>query len=74
MSEGQIIFLSTDGIWEARNSKGEMLGKAPILNAIRQNASSGAAQIILAVFDILAEFTEDAKIEDDLTAVVIKVA
>ena len=73
LSGGQIIFLSTDGIWEARNSKGEMLGKAPILNAIRQNAASDAAQIIQAVFDILAEFTEDAKIEDDLTAVVIRV-
>ncbi|MBW2583922.1 MAG: serine/threonine-protein phosphatase [Deltaproteobacteria bacterium] len=49
-SKGQIIFLSTDGVWEARNTKGEMLGKEPILNAIRQNASSDAAQIIDAVF------------------------
>ena len=27
-SNGQIIFLSTDGIWEARNKKGQMLGKS----------------------------------------------
>jgi sigma-B regulation protein RsbU (phosphoserine phosphatase) len=26
-SNDQVIFLSTDGIWEARNKKGEMLGK-----------------------------------------------
>jgi hypothetical protein len=38
-------------IWEARNKKGEMLGKAPILNTIRQNASSGATQIMDAIFD-----------------------
>ena len=31
LSKGQIIFLSTDGIWEARNNNGEMLGKQPIL-------------------------------------------
>ena len=39
-SNGQVIFLSTDGFWEARNKSGEMLGKEPILNAIRQNAAS----------------------------------
>ncbi len=71
-SKGQIIFLSTDGIWEARNEKGEMLGKEPILNAIRQNASLDATQIIDAIFDILHQFIGDAKIEDDITSVVIK--
>ena len=71
-SSGQIIFLSTDGIWEARNQKGEMLGKEPILNAIRQNASSDATQIVDAIFDSLNEFISGAKIEDDITSVVIK--
>ena len=71
-SKGQIIFLSTDGIWEARNKKGDMLGKEPILNAIRQNASSDATKIIAAVFDILDRFIGEVKIEDDITAVVIK--
>jgi sigma-B regulation protein RsbU (phosphoserine phosphatase) len=71
-SKGKILFLSTDGIWEARNEKGEMLGKEPILNAIRQNANSEAAKIIDAVFDILDKFIGGAKIEDDITSVVIK--
>ncbi len=71
-SNGQIIFLSTDGVWEARNKKGEMLGKEPIINAIRQNASSDATQIIDAIFDILDKFIGEAKIEDDITSVVIK--
>jgi len=71
-SNDQIIFLSTDGIWEARNKKGEMFGKDPILNVIRQNASSDATQIIDAVFDILNKFIGEVKIEDDITSVVIK--
>jgi sigma-B regulation protein RsbU (phosphoserine phosphatase) len=71
-SNGQIIFLSTDGIWEARNKKGDMLGKEPILNAIRQHCSSDSKQIIDAVFDTLDEFIDDAKIEDDITSVIIK--
>jgi len=72
-SGGQILFLSTDGVWEARNPAGEMLGKAPILDAIRQNASSGAAQIIDSIFDRLDKYTGGLKIEDDITAVVIKI-
>jgi len=71
-SNGQIIFLSTDGIWEARNKKGEMLGKEPILNAIQQNSSSEATQIIDAIFDILDKFIGEMKIEDDITSVIIK--
>jgi serine phosphatase RsbU (regulator of sigma subunit) len=71
-SNGQIIFLSTDGIWEARNKKGEMLGKEPILNAIRQNSSSDAGQIIDAIFNTLDKFIDKIKIEDDITSVVIK--
>jgi sigma-B regulation protein RsbU (phosphoserine phosphatase) len=71
-SSGQIIFLSTDGIWEARNKKGDMLGKEPILNAIRQHSSSDSEQIIDAIFDTLNEFIDDAKIEDDITSVIIK--
>ena len=69
---GQIIFLSTDGVWEARNKKGEMLGKEPILNAIRQNASSDAGQIVDAIFAVLYRFIGEAKIEDDITSVVLK--
>jgi sigma-B regulation protein RsbU (phosphoserine phosphatase) len=71
-SKGQLIFLSTDGVWEVRNKKGEMLGKEPILNAIRQNASSDAGQIIDAIFDILDKFIGEVKIEDDITSVIIK--
>jgi sigma-B regulation protein RsbU (phosphoserine phosphatase) len=71
-SNGQIIFLSADGIWEARNKKGEMLGKEPILNAIRNNASSDATQIIDAIFDIVDKFVDEVKIEDDITSVIIK--
>jgi sigma-B regulation protein RsbU (phosphoserine phosphatase) len=71
-STGQIIFLSTDGIWEACNQKGEMLGKEPIMSAIRQYCALDAAQIIDAVFATLEDFVDGTKLEDDITAVVIK--
>ncbi|MFW2365137.1 MAG: PP2C family protein-serine/threonine phosphatase [Desulforhopalus sp.] len=71
-SNGQIIFLGTDGIWEARNKKGEMLGKEPVLNTIRHNSSSDATQIIDSIFDTVDQFIGGGKIEDDITSVVIK--
>jgi sigma-B regulation protein RsbU (phosphoserine phosphatase) len=73
LTNGQIIFLSTDGIWEACNQEGEMLGKAPILEAIRQNANSDAALIIDSVFDLVEQFAAGAEIEDDITAVIVKI-
>ncbi len=72
LSNGQIIFLGTDGIWEARNEKGEMLGKESVLNIIRQNSSLDATQIIESVFNTLNQFIGEGKIDDDITAVVIK--
>ena len=71
-SKGQIIFLSTDGVWEARNKKGEMLGKEPVLSSIRQNASLDAPQILDSVFSTLDRFIDGVKIDDDITSVVIK--
>jgi sigma-B regulation protein RsbU (phosphoserine phosphatase) len=71
-STGQIIFLSTDGVWEVRNKQGKMLGKNPVLHTIRQNASSDAKYIINAIFDTLDKFIDGGKIEDDITSVIIK--
>ncbi len=73
LAKGQIIFLSTDGVWEVRNKKGEMLGKEPILNLIRQNAASDATQILNTVFNALDKFIGGVKIDDDITSVVIKI-
>ena len=48
----------------------QMLGKEPILHAIRQNAASEAAQIIDAIFETLRKFIGEVKIEDGMTSVV----
>ncbi len=73
LQKGQIIFLSTDGIAEARNQSGEMFGKEPIYDTIRNNSSSSANQIIDALIELLTGYTKRAAIEDDITLVVIKI-
>jgi serine phosphatase RsbU (regulator of sigma subunit) len=73
IASGQIIVIATDGIWEARNSKGEMFSKDRIHKIIRHNASKTADDIQNAILDSLKRFQKDVKLEDDMTLVVIKV-
>ncbi len=73
VKKGQIIFLGTDGIWEARNLQGEMFGKEPIYDIIRNNSSLSANEILNAMMESLKSFQKGAKIEDDITLVTIKI-
>lgn len=73
LSEGQIILLGTDGIWEARNRGGEMFGKEPIYRIVRKNSAASARKILTSCFDALNSFLENQAPEDDITLVVIKV-
>jgi len=73
ITDGQIIAIGTDGIWEAINHQGEMFGKDRFRDIIRRNARAGATDIINAVYSELSRFTKGRKSEDDITLVVIKV-
>ena len=72
LSAKQIIFLGTDGIWEARNPQGEMFGKDKIYQMIRQNRAASAKEILSICFDRLNRFLESRAPEDDVTMIVIK--
>jgi len=69
----QIILLGTDGIWEARNSKGEMFGKEPIYTIISRNANLSAKSILNTIIEALTRFQKNSPAEDDVTMVVIKI-
>jgi sigma-B regulation protein RsbU (phosphoserine phosphatase) len=73
LAKGQIIFLGTDGIWEARNTSGEMYGKNSIYKVLRQNSEMSAKEILDALLEDLFRFRGDRKSEDDVTLVVLKV-
>jgi sigma-B regulation protein RsbU (phosphoserine phosphatase) len=72
LTNGQIIAIGTDGIWEAVNSQGEMFGKERFRNIIRKNARAGSSDILNAVYNELSQFTRGQKSEDDITLVIIK--
>ena len=72
LDRNQVIILGTDGIWEARNPYGEMFGKQPLYQIIRQNPAASAKEIMAACLGRLRQFSEDRSPEDDVTMIVIK--
>jgi len=73
VTNGQILAIGTDGIWEAFNKKGKMFGKQRFRDIIRENARRGADDILNAVYNEIGQFTEGQKSEDDITLVIIKI-
>jgi serine phosphatase RsbU (regulator of sigma subunit) len=73
IAPGQIFFIGTDGIWEARNTKGEKFGKRAVRDIIRANAAKTSENIRDAVIAELENFSRPLKKEDDVTLVVIKI-
>jgi sigma-B regulation protein RsbU (phosphoserine phosphatase) len=73
LTDGQIIVLSTDGIWEARNPRDEMFGKDALQQIIRLNSHGSAADIQEAILSELKRFQQNLMPADDITLVVIKI-
>ena len=73
LSDGQIIAIGTDGIWEAFNVEGKMFGKERFRRLIRDNSASSASTILNTVYDELKQFTMGRRNDDDITLVIIKV-
>jgi len=72
LSPGQIIFIGTDGTWEACNKDGKMFGKEALRDIIRDNAMRPAKEIIDRVMTDLNEFLYPLKNQDDATLVLLK--
>ena len=73
LAAGQIIVMSTDGIWEARNPQDEMFGKQALHRIIRRNSQAGAAEIQVAILAELRQFQQEVEPVDDITLVIIKI-
>ena len=73
LAVGQIILLSTDGLWEARNTRDEMFGKQAIYEIIRKHSDDTAAKIQDAILAELNRFQQGVEAADDVTLIIIKI-
>ncbi len=69
---GQIVLLTTDGIFEAHNPAGEMFGKDRFKEVVRQNSGLEAEGLRKAIFQAVTEFRGAEPQEDDITLVILK--
>jgi sigma-B regulation protein RsbU (phosphoserine phosphatase) len=70
--EGDIVLISTDGVWEAENRRSEKFGKGRVGEIVRRLRNQSAERILQAVLDALAEFRGESAQADDATLVVAK--
>ncbi len=73
LEPGDIVVLLTDGLQEAVSPGWEQFGTAHLLDVVRSDRASKAAQIVESLYRAVCEFSQRAKPADDVTAVVIKV-
>ena len=73
LKKGQILLLSTDGLWETQNPSGSMFGKDRVYEIIRQKSSASAREILDTIVAESERFRQNLEPEDDITLVVIKI-
>lgn len=73
LSIGDIFFLGTDGISEARNTEGAVFGRERIMQCIAKEAAKPAQEIQAALLEELDTFCGKKNQEDDVTLVLVKI-
>jgi sigma-B regulation protein RsbU (phosphoserine phosphatase) len=72
LTDGSVVLLATDGIWETFNRHGAMFGRQRVREIIQRHAGDTAGDIRDRLIDALQHFRDGLELEDDITLVVIK--
>jgi serine phosphatase RsbU (regulator of sigma subunit) len=72
LAEGDVMLLYTDGVVEATNPAGEMLGEGRLAALLADIADGTAEEILAGVFKAVEEYSSRSMRGDDITAVVVK--
>lgn len=70
---GDVVLLSTDGLWEAQAPDGERFGKPRLRELLRAHHASSAQDLARAVLDSVTHFRSGGAQRDDMTVVVIRI-
>jgi sigma-B regulation protein RsbU (phosphoserine phosphatase) len=73
LSTHDTIFFYTDGLTEAENTEGSAFGQRRLIKSLAQHGTGSPEKIIEGVMSDFKVFTSDKPLEDDLTAVSMKV-
>jgi serine phosphatase RsbU (regulator of sigma subunit)/uncharacterized glyoxalase superfamily protein PhnB len=71
LGEGDVLAIYTDGVTEAVNEAGEDFGESGLIDALRQNISAPAEELVETVVRDVVRFSESVQ-QDDITLIVAK--
>ena len=72
LNSGDSLVIYSDGLSEAENPNGEMLGEAKVKDIIRRQASAGAEVLEQKLLEAIHTFTEGQAQSDDITLMIIE--
>ena len=73
LSPGDLVVLTSDGVAEATNMFGELLGFERLSQAIATGPTNSAAAMLSHLKAEVAEFTGKAEPRDDMTIIVVRI-
>jgi hypothetical protein len=71
LHSGDVLFIYSDGLTEARNSRGDFFGEARLHALLNKKSTGSARQIGEAILYAVSSFIEDAPRHDDLSIAVL---
>jgi serine phosphatase RsbU (regulator of sigma subunit) len=74
LGAGDLVLLLTDGVVEARPPGREMFGRERALDVARRHRDRCPEEVVKALYEAVRDFTGDRPAQDDMTAIIIKVA
>jgi serine phosphatase RsbU (regulator of sigma subunit) len=72
LNQGDVLLAYSDGLTEAENLKGEMLGEEAVKQIMRTEASAGAKQLEQKLLDTIQGFTAGRLATDDITLILVE--
>jgi phosphoserine phosphatase RsbU/P len=73
VNSGDQFFFLTDGLLEAPNKKGKLLGREGLMNILRQNSDSNMDDLKQQVLSALGDHVDGGLLTDDLTFMAVEI-
>jgi serine phosphatase RsbU (regulator of sigma subunit) len=74
LGPNELVLIPTDGMLEATSQDRELFGASRVLDLVARSRRDPAEKIVELVYDEVRRFTHNAAQDDDVTAVLLKVA
>jgi serine phosphatase RsbU (regulator of sigma subunit) len=72
LEKGDVLVVYSDGLTEAENPQGEMLGEESVKEVIRKEAPSGSKHLEQKLLDTIQRFTRERSQTDDITLMIVE--